>query len=216
MRPINFCFLIAVFPIFISAGSTITARRSKIVATEGKTVLFEWDYSLRPGDEKIREDIVFGPWEHGDVAQYLITITKEGRVVYHPLLAKANSSYVGRPAWVGNITKSYLAYSWPNVTISDSNRYGVRIWAGGYSQTINSMITLIVKRIETSVKPEPRGHTPTTRSNKPGPASKKGTVGSAKSKWKEQLQLLPYLSVLVVPAILCIFVATSYHPRELE
>ena len=72
------------------------------------------------------------------------SVTKQGRVIYNPQLSNIHPTYVGRVTWVGNISKSYLAYKSVNLTFSDSNTYGCQIDVGGFRRTIHSKITLNV------------------------------------------------------------------------
>ena len=74
-----------------------------------------------------------------------MTVTKQGRVISNPQLSKTHPTYVGRVTWVGNISKSYLAYKLVNLTFFDSNTYGCQIDVGGFRRTIHSKITLHVQ-----------------------------------------------------------------------
>ena len=63
----------------------------------------------------------------------------------NPQLSKRHANYVGRVEWVGDISKSYLAFQLNNIKLSDNNTYGCQLDIGGFGQTIDSKITLIVK-----------------------------------------------------------------------
>ena len=68
-----------------------------------------------------------------------------GKAVENPRLSKKHANYVGRVKWVGDISKSYLAFQINNIKLSDNNTYGCQLDIGGFGQTIDSKITLIVK-----------------------------------------------------------------------
>lgn len=88
---------------------------------------------------------IFGLWENGQTTYFLMTVTKQGRVIYNPKLNETHPSYVGRVTWAGDISKSYLAYKLVDLTLSDSNTYGCEIDVGAFYRTIHSKITLNVQ-----------------------------------------------------------------------
>ena len=68
-----------------------------------------------------------------------------GKAVQNPRLSKKHANYIGRVKWVGDISKSYLAFQLNNIKLSDNNTYGCQLDIGGFGQTIDSKIILIVK-----------------------------------------------------------------------
>lgn len=65
-----------------------------------------------------------------------------GKAFENPRLS---TNYVGRVKWVGDISKSYVAFQLNNITLADNNTYGCQLDIGGFGQTIDSKIILIVK-----------------------------------------------------------------------
>ena len=126
----------------VQAASSIQARKSSEIVEEGSSFKFEWDYLLQSSDKGKLREIIFGLWEKGYTSSYFITVSNLGEAVENPRL---NTNYVGRVKWVGDISKSYLAFQLNNITLSDNNTYGCQLDIGGFGQTIDSKITLIVK-----------------------------------------------------------------------
>nr|XP_058953562.1 uncharacterized protein LOC131780953 isoform X1 [Pocillopora verrucosa] len=228
MRLIRFyiLFFISVVPVLVTVASTIQPRQPSATTTEGSSFLFEWDFHLQDEDEIELTGFIFGLWENGYTTFYLMTVTRQGRVISNPQLSKTHPTYVGRVTWVGNISKSYLAYKLVNLTFSDSNTYGCQIDVGGFRRTIHSKITLHVQAINASKTPEMSvssiwNHAPNSTSSKFVPSLKAGVLenvtagsvptsnsnilvshgraGSAKSKWEIGVEYLSYLSVLAIP-----------------
>ena len=137
--------IVAFYFQFWQGLSTIQPRQSSATRTEGASFLFEWDFHLQDEDKIELTGFIFGLWVDGYTTHYLMTVTKEGRVIHNPQLSKKHPSYVGRVTWAGNISKSYLAYKLENLTYLDSNTYGCQIDVGGFRRTIHSMITLNVQ-----------------------------------------------------------------------
>ncbi|XP_066024083.1 fibroblast growth factor receptor 1 [Pocillopora verrucosa] len=156
MRLIGFYvpFYLFFVPALVTGLSAIQPRQSSATRTEGASFLFEWDFHLQDEDKIELTGFIFGLWVNGYTTHYLMTVTKEGRVIHNPQLSKKLPSYVGRVTWAGNISKSYLAYKLENLTNLDSNTYGCQIDVGGFRRTIHSMITLNVQAINTSKTPE--------------------------------------------------------------
>ncbi len=129
----------------VQAASSIQARQSVAKVTEGSDFKFEWDFDLQSGDKGNFREIMFGLWEKGYTSSYFITVKKLGVVIQNPQLSKKHPSYVGRVHWVGDISKSYVAFRLTDVKLSDNNTYGCTLDIGGFGQTIDSKITLIVE-----------------------------------------------------------------------
>ncbi|KAL9964825.1 hypothetical protein ACROYT_G028515 [Oculina patagonica] len=140
-------YLLAVDQILpkVQAASSIQARQSVAKVTEGSDFKFEWDFDLQSGDKGNFREIMFGLWEKGYTSSYFITVKKLGVVIENPQLSKKHPSYVGRVHWVGDISKSYVAFRLTDVKLSDNNTYGCTLDIGGFGQTIDSKITLIVE-----------------------------------------------------------------------
>ena len=68
-----------------------------------------------------------------------------GEAIENLRLSKKHANYVGRVKWVGDLSKSYLAFQLNNIKFSDNNTYGCQLDIGGFGQTIDSKITLTVK-----------------------------------------------------------------------
>ena len=88
---------------------------------------------------------MFGLWEKGYTSSYFVTVKKLGEVVENPQLRKKHPNYVGRVHWVGDISKSYVAFRLTDIKLSDNNTYGCQLDIGGFGQTIDSKISLIVE-----------------------------------------------------------------------
>lgn len=129
----------------VQAASSIQARKSSEIVEEGSSFKFEWDYVLQSSDKGKLREIIFGLWEKGYTSSYFITVSSLGKAVENPRLSKKHANYVGRVKWVGDISKSYLAFQLNNIKLSDNNTYGCQLDIGGFGQTIDSKITLIVK-----------------------------------------------------------------------
>ena len=63
----------------------------------------------------------------------------------NPELSKKHPSYVGRVFWVGNISRSYAAFLLVNARLSDSKTYGCQLGVGGFGQTRDSKMSLVVE-----------------------------------------------------------------------
>ena len=63
----------------------------------------------------------------------------------NPELSKKHLSYVGRVFWVGNISRSYAAFRLVNTRLSDSKTYGCQLGVGGFGQTKDSKMSLVVE-----------------------------------------------------------------------
>ena len=129
----------------VKATSSIQARKSSETVEEGSSFKFEWDYVLQFSDKGNLREVIFGLWEKGYTSSYFITVSSLGKAVENPQLSKKHANYVGRVTWVGDISKSFLAFQLNNIKLSDNNTYGCQLDIGGFGQTIDSKITLIVK-----------------------------------------------------------------------
>lgn len=129
----------------MQAASSIQARQSSAKVTEGSSFKFEWDFALQSTDKGKLREIIFGLWEKGYTSSYFITVNKNGKAVENPKLSNKHPNYVGRVHWVGDISKSYVAFQLTDVKLSDNNTYGCQLDIGGFGQTIDSKITLIVE-----------------------------------------------------------------------
>ncbi|KAJ7381373.1 Neural cell adhesion molecule 1 [Desmophyllum pertusum] len=132
--------------ITVQAASSIQARQSSAKVTEGSSFTFEWDFNLQSGDKGKLREIIFGLWEKGYTSSYFITVDKLGGADENPQLGKKHPNYVGRVYWVGDISKSYVAFRLANIKLSDNNTYGCQLDIGGFGQTIDSKISLIVEK----------------------------------------------------------------------
>ena len=125
------------------AQTSITARKPSATVAEGSSFTLEWDFSLQSSDS-LRE-IVFGLWEKGYTSSFFITVTQSRGAVVNPELSKKHPSYVGRVFWVGNISRSYAAFRLVNARLSDSKTYGCQLGVGGFGQTRDSKMSLVVE-----------------------------------------------------------------------
>ena len=131
------------FFITAQAQISITARQPRATVTERSDFTFEWDFHL-PSSRSLSE-IVFGIWEKGYTSSYFITVNTAGVAVENPELGKKHPNYVGRVKWAGDISRSYAAFRLLNIKISDNKTYGCQLGIGGFGQTRDSKIALIVE-----------------------------------------------------------------------
>ncbi|CAH3030407.1 unnamed protein product [Porites evermanni] len=127
----------------VHAQVSITARQSIARVKEGSSFTFIWDYQL--GSIENLRDIVFGVWEKGYTSTYFMTVTRNKGAVQNPDLAKTHPDLIGRIRWAGDISR-YAAFTLSNIMLSDNKTYGCQLGIGGFGQTKDSKITLIVEK----------------------------------------------------------------------
>ncbi|XP_073254908.1 uncharacterized protein [Porites lutea] len=160
-RSLLFCLVLEVILLKALAQTSITARKPSATVAEGSSLTLEWDFSLQSSDS-LRE-IVFGLWEKGYTSSFFITVTQSRGAVVNPELSKKHPSYVGRVFWVGNISRSYAAFRLVNARLSDSKTYGCQLGVGGFGQTRDSKMSLVVEKSSLDGKGSAFLHVPLAR-----------------------------------------------------
>ena len=126
----------------VHAQVSITARQAIARVKEGSSFTFIWDYQL--GSIENLRNIVFGVWEKGYTSTYFMTVTRNKGAVQNPDLAKTHPDLIGRIHWAGDMSR-YAAFTLSNIMLSDNKTYGCQLGIGGFGQTKDSKITLIVE-----------------------------------------------------------------------
>ena len=105
----------------------------------GETANFEWEYALEKAERGKRLTVTFGLWHRSDRrinTNLLVVVSDQNHkisVIDVELDKHVNRSFWKRVAWVGNLTRSHVAFQLANVTKADARDFGckIRVAVGG-------------------------------------------------------------------------------------
>ncbi|XP_068686392.1 uncharacterized protein [Montipora foliosa] len=110
----------------LSAG-IIRLSSHPVRAFQGSDALFQWILNKHRPARHDFERLVFGIWRNGYLASYIVSVTKDGKVIQNPNLRDEFPSLVERVQWKGDLAKSIAVFQISHVELEDQMHYGLRL-----------------------------------------------------------------------------------------
>jgi len=112
---------------------------------QGSDALFQWTLKKRLTSQPDFRGVVFGIWKNGYVASYLLSVTKNERIVLNPGLKDEAPHLADRVQWKGDLSKSSAAFQISHVSAQDQMEYGLRLEYGALKGSQSDSLSLKVE-----------------------------------------------------------------------